>query len=269
MKEYKSYRIINGKAIWVVVNENGDIIDKNPDKEKLAYIKVSKLKGPGYSKSGIYNETNTCGICGINFNNAPGNPCRDRDKTGIPTGKWLCNNCRNKDFQKNDPNSQHNVIKSLADRRTCNQDPNSSNAKGDLYQRLTVKWKGVEDLNVLSNNYISPIDHSPDKEGKIYQTKGKIYDSVNKYWHISVINEHNAIIKGFEFTHLIVYCVSKDGRIIERIYIFPIEEVIKRTSITIYKNPSKGFWYEKYRVKDKDILKIVNDLWKEIKLLDD
>ncbi len=79
MKEYKSYRIINGKAVWVIINEKGNIIDKCPNKEKLSSVQISRLKGPGFSKSGIYNETNQCERCGINFNNAPGYPCLEYD----------------------------------------------------------------------------------------------------------------------------------------------------------------------------------------------
>ncbi len=177
------------------------------------------------------------------------------------TGKWLCNNCRNKDIQKYDPNSGNNIIKSLAGHRTGNLNPNSSTAIGNVFEELTCRWKGVKNLNKENDNYKNPIDHSPDEAGKIYQTKGKLYDPINKYWHINIINEHNAIINGFEFTHLIIYCANKDGNIIERLYIFPIEEAIKRTGIKIYKNPSKGFWYEKYRIKDKDILKKINEFY--------
>ena len=32
-------------------------------------------------------------------------------------------------------------------------------------------------------------------------------------------------------------CASKDGKIIERIYIFPLEEIEKRKGIKITKNP--------------------------------
>ena len=45
-----------------------------------------------------------------------------------------------------------------------------------------------------------------------------------------------------------MYCASKDRKDIERIYIFPMEEISKRKTITIVKNPSKGkLWYEKYK----------------------
>lgn len=69
---------------------------------------------------------------------------------------------------------------------------------------------------------------------------------------------------------MICYCASKDRKKIERIYIFPVKEVIKRTGISISKNPtnSSGIpilsWYDQYRVKDEDVINKINDIWKEI-----
>lgn len=34
--------------------------------------------------------------------------------------------------------------------------------------------------------------------------------------------KHNQIAKGFNFDVLILYCASKDGEYIERLYIFPV-----------------------------------------------
>ena len=58
---------------------------------------------------------------------------------------------------------------------------------------------------------------------------------------------------------------------IERIYIFTYEDVRKRTSIAIIKNPMNSRhtcsiipWYEKYRVTDEDELKKANEIWKKI-----
>lgn len=211
-----------------------------------------------------YNRTNTCDRCKISFEKATGHPYREYNKEGNWTGKWDCRSC----WRKYDPNSDHNVMKSLADRRTGNQNPNSSDVKGDRFQLLTCRWRStvstvpVEDLNKKLNNYHSPIDHSLDSELGIPQTRGKLYDSYNRRWLFgSFGREWNK-----KFDHEICYCASKDGKIIERLYIFPIEEIKdKRTSIGIVKNPINNIpWYEKYRVIDEKILKKVNDIWKEI-----
>ena len=64
-----------------------------------------------------------------------------------------------------------------------------------------------------------------------------------------------------KFDILIFYCISEDGKTIERIYIF-LKEEIRISSIGIYENSPKRF--EKYRATDDEILKKTNELWKEI-----
>lgn len=165
--------------------------------------------------------------------------------------------------QKYDPSSQMNIMKSLRDRRTGNlNDP--GNIFGDNCQELTCKWRGVKDLNKENDNYNSPIDHSRDSELGIIQTKGAKLSTARQglleyeRWSRAVIREHTK-----EFDYLIFYCASKDGEMIERIYIFPRFEITCRTFIGIYKNVVNG-WYEKYRVRDKEILEQVNKIWKKI-----
>jgi len=38
MTEYKSYRFIDGKVKWIIIDENGKILNKEPNKEQLKYI---------------------------------------------------------------------------------------------------------------------------------------------------------------------------------------------------------------------------------------
>lgn len=233
------------------------------------------------TKKKYYNRTNTCDKCrekGIETKLVQHtNALRERNKEGNWTGRWSCKSCWDKDYQKNDPNSTNNIIKSMRDHRTGNLDPNSNYAKGDNFEDLTSRWLGVKRLSVEYDKYsMLPLDHSPipngvsvkigdklvDLSGKIPQTKGKWYDSCNRCWSQNVENEC-----GKEFDYLIFYCVSKDGKIIERIYIFPWIEIVSSSSIGIYKNPlaSRGpFWYEEYIIKDENIIRKVNDIWKEI-----
>lgn len=58
---------------------------------------------------------------------------------------------------------------------------------------------------------------------------------------------------------MICYCASKDGKIIERIYIFSWEEILRRKSITVVKSYNYG-WHEDYRVKDEEVLNKVNKI---------
>ena len=122
-------------------------------------------------------------------------------------------------------------------------------------------------MNKKNDNYSrgTPIDHSWDSELGIIQTKGCLYSSEYRQWSQNFKNEHNQVSKGFNFDILILYCASEDGKYIERLYIFPVEQILERTKISIIKNPSKGYlWYEEYRMEDEDILKTVNEIWKDI-----
>lgn len=202
-----------------------------------------------------YNRTNTCDRCKIE-KLKPHKAYREyviKDKKDVWTGRWLCNKC---------------FLKRSTDRRTGNLDPNSEQAKGDLFEELTCKWRGVKNLNIDNDNFNSPIDHSRDPELGIIQTKGALlgerFVGILKYecWGF---NAEHEIEK--EFDHLLFYCASRDMKNIERVYIFPWEEILKRTSVCIYKNPSMSInihWYEKYRVKDELILKQINDIWTKI-----
>ncbi len=211
-----------------------------------------------------YNRTNACDRCSISFDKVSGHPLREYNKEGNWTGKWLCQNC----YQKYSSSSQGSLKKSLAGRRTGNLNTNSESAKGDLFQKLTCEWRCVKDLNIENDNYESPIDHSSDSELGIIQTKGATLRLMCKYreryycyyvWNTRWDTEYSK-----DFNNLIFYCASDNMKNIERIYIFPKEEIMKRKSIIIYKNPTREVWYEQYRIKDEKILEFVNKIWQKI-----
>lgn len=77
----------------------------------------------------------------------------------------------------------------------------------------------------------------------------------------------DTLIYGFEKTERVVKTqflfdsFPDIDQIVERIYIFPVEEILNHNNTKITINPSKGFqWYEKYRVKNEETLKIINDI---------
>lgn len=260
---YKSYRIIDGKPRWTIVDDNGDIISRNPTRDELKTLKKELYKPkptrPKTDFTGI-----KCYICGGD-NLTTKTAFSEGDEKGYRTGRWLCKKCYNK-VQNDKPDSCNNLLKSVSDRRTGNQNPDSPNAKGDLGEKLTCIWKGVDNLNDINDDYHSPIDHSPDPITRIiYQTKISWYKSTYKYWKNCLERELHK-----EFDQLIFYCISKDGKIVERIYIFPKNEIIKRTGISIYKNPTDCSgdpiipWYEKYRIIDEKIINEINEIWKKI-----
>ncbi len=219
-----------------------------------------------------YNLTNACDRCGISFDKASGHPMREYDKNGKKTEKWICSRCRAKDY--NDmPYSHSNIIKQMRSCRTGNQNPNSSNAKGDLFEELTCKWRStvstvpVENLNEKLDNYTTPIDHTRDSELGIIQTKGKFYDSEYRMWLFCGLERE----WDKKFDVIICYCASEDGKTIDRIYIIPKKETDRVKTINIVNSPmnSRGTspivpWYEKYRIKNEEAIDKINDMWKEI-----
>lgn len=208
-----------------------------------------------------YNSTNTCYRCGKNFDKIGWNyPQEERDEKGNGTGKWDCPAC----WKINDPNSENNIVKSIVDSRTGNLDPDSSKAKGNLGERLTSEWKGVKILSIEYDNYGLSLDHSPDPELGIIQTKIAWYDRKNRGWTGNFRNEYNK-----NFDYVIFYCVSENGETIECTYIIPEEEAKSKTSFRIIKYRKSGLlyengWYEKYRLKDEKEMKKINDIWKKI-----
>jgi hypothetical protein len=265
MTNYKSKRIIDGKPpIWVIVDETGKIVNKNPSKEELKdigkeprtfrdtnRIPISRLccnckSSDTYIKSKNWEQWHTCN-------------CQKKICT-----KYICMNC----YQRYDQYSHANIKKSLTDHRTGNLNPNCSDKKGDDFEELTNIWKGVKRLSIENDYYTGPLDHSPDSKGIIYQTKGKWFDSYNKLWGFG--NHKREWNK--EFDYEICYCASKNGKDIERIYEIPKKEIKdKRTGFAIYKNPMNKHgtnsiipWYEIYRIMDEEELKKVNKIWKKI-----
>lgn len=211
-----------------------------------------------------YNSTNICDNIenGIKCENilVPGKAYK-KYNNGIWTKKWLCKNCHGRREDKINPDTRNNILKSMSDRRTNNIKENN-NWKGDLFEELTHRWKGVKILSIENDCYNGPLDHSCDSEGKIYQTMGRsgtvCYDA-----EVHCFTFEREWKKNFDFE--ICYCTSNDEKIIEKMYIFPKEEIVGRTSVTIYKNPSKRIgWYEKYRFKDEEELRKVNEIWKQI-----
>lgn len=255
MTEYKSWRIIDGKPRWVIVDENEKIINKYPSKQELKGIE-KKI----YIKNIYYNDTNTCSrikdngeICGKPL--VCGNARRECNKVGVITGRWVCTNCWHR---------------TLSDSRTGNLDSNCSIAKGNKFQKLSNESKSLIDLNIENDDRHSPIDSIDPVTGLYYQTKGALYDRRSRSWHANFKSERRALSKGFKFHRLIYYCASEDGKIIDRMYEFTEEEIKNRSSIEVSKNPTDSRknpiipWYEKYRVIDEEELNKVREIWKKI-----
>lgn len=209
-----------------------------------------------------YNRANACDRCGDKL--FPHNARREFNEECNWTGKWLCNKCwYNTDYKKRS-DSTNNLMKLVSDRRTGNQNPNSPNAKGDLFEILTEIRKDVRNLNKDNDNYHEPIDHSSDSYGKIPQTRGRLYDSYKQVWSFASFERdwHK------EFHYVILYCVSEDGQVIERMYEIPKENLnpngITITKHQLRKNSNTLYWYEKFRITDEKDIKRTNEIWKKL-----
>ena len=258
MAFYKSYRYIDGKARWIIIDENGIIINKFPKKEDLkTFVYYDEIihTCPRIKEDGE--------VCGEPL--LPEKRIKEKDKEGNPAGRRICNKCYMYIYHKNENRKKEGRERYLSNRRMGKLDPNSNAYIGDKFQKLACEWKGLNDLNLENNNYQSPIDCIDILTGLKYQVKGSSYHQNYGTWNTDLRTEHNAIRKGFIFESLIFFCTNKDRKIIERIYIFPKDELINRKTIGIYKSPKKSIpWYEQYRIKDEEILKKVNQIWKGI-----
>lgn len=259
MAKYKILvKLGDQNQFWILIANDKKLI-RNPTEED---IKDAKLKS--------YSDTNICPEC-VKENKIidksilyPGNAYRRTDETGRKTKEFLCQRHGYISYQRNDINSRNNIIKALSDRRTGNL-TYSNSILGDDCQTLTCKLYGVEDLNKIYDNYEFPLDHSGHPELGLIQSKGRRYNSFSERWSFAWQQNH---FRATKFDYGIFYCISKDGKTIERIYIFPRNELIIRNGIGIDKNTTTGrgvAWYEKYRVVDKDIIDNANNLWKKIR----
>lgn len=208
-----------------------------------------------------YNDTDTCDRikedrqrCGKDFH---GKAYKEYENK-VWTRRWNCSSCYNKDrYHKGKDTTS--LIKSMRPCRMGNQNI-STNAEGNKVQELACRLYEWEDLNKKYDNYKYPLDCYDSKMESYHQVQGACYSS-DGYWPF----------RGFKdewekmFKNMYCFCFSKKWKIIERIYIFPKEEILIRTGTSIVKNPSKGkIWYDQYRVRDEEILRKANEIWKDI-----
>lgn len=253
---YKDVGIANGKPRWIIVDGHRRTINKYPSKEELKSANKWDFK---------YNDTNACYICEISFDDAIGHPLREYDEDKKKTGMWICQKCYWIMYGKRSDSAAY-LRKQLTNYRTGNQDPNSEQAKGDNSQELACRLYRWEDLNKKHDNRKSSVDCCDPKTGLYHQVQGRYYNSRNEQWPFGNFEREWKKI----FESMVCFCYSEDGKIVERIYIFPKKEIDFRKGLIIVKNPTdshsnpKISWYDKYRITDEDELKKANAIWKEI-----
>lgn len=272
MIKYKSKRIVD-RLKWVIVNEKGKVINNNPSEEELKGLKPEPRK-PYDRKTYNISKRDYITCPKIKYDKLCGNSIKDnsfpeKDEIGNKTGRRICYQCYRHDRwikEKNDPNCQNNLLKSVGDRRTGNQRQDSTNAKGDLIQKVANIWKKLVCLNEKTDNFLSPLDSIDPITGLIYQIKSLKWCIVSKKYECWMFG--GLLKEGFKkFDYMICYCLSKDRKTIERIYIFPYKEIMDITNIAVYRN-SNYHWYDKYMINENEVKivdKILSDVMMEIK----
>jgi hypothetical protein len=268
---------------WVVV-KYGKFI-RNPTREDLKDAIVK-----------YYNRTNICPTCRKEYNIGeiseltdksilyPKNAMRGVNKYGNKTGEFVCSSHWRRYYQRYDPNSSLNARKSVANRRTGNNNDLHLILSENCEYETTILF-GAEKLSDENYSYNLPLDSGPITDnisimigdklvylfGKVLQTKGSNILTMNIIKGLSYYEYERWLLSGIEgewikkFDHLIFYCITKDRKMIERIYVFPKEEIIGKQGISIIKNNSRGIgWYEKYRVTDIEFLERANRIWQKI-----
>ncbi len=267
MTKYKiKVSIEENNSFWIVVDDGRFI--RSPTQEDLKGAKITS-----------YSEDNICPICreenSITDKSIlyPRNANRDMDKNGNKIDEWVCKRHSLRNYHRYDPDSYSNIRKSMSACRIGGLQDHTR-VLGDNCEELTNKLFGVKRLSVEYDKYSQlSLDHSPipngiymtirgklvDLSGKIPLTRGRYYDPNRKCWSATSIERdwHK------EFDILVFYCVSEDGNTIERVYIIPKYEIIKRKCISACKNTCNA-WYEKYKVSEEEDLKNANKFWDEI-----
>lgn len=217
---------------------------------------------------GIWNRIPLGEVCYICGNRAES---RERDSEGIDTRRYICKEHYFKNYNRyryaddmKDSNSFVFFQKATRKVRMGNLDPNSNLGVGNNFEKLSEIYFDIDNLNVINNNYRFPIDHSKHSILGIMQTKGAFFSidvGAKGGWQIGYrTTEYKK-----QYDKMICWCASKDGKTIERGYIIPKNEIDKRRSIGIVKDPRTWpVWYEQYRITNEKELKKINEIWKQI-----
>lgn len=213
-------------------------------KSYLCYGCYFNIGKPRISK----HENTVCCKCGgkdtyIN-NNGKINWLRNYDEKGQWDRKsYLCTYCYDKRRQSL-PDSQNNLMKSIANCRTGNVSIYDEKGKGIIGQAVAAKTLKIEDLNIKMDNFIYAIDLGRHCEHGYIEVKTRTLK--NGKWSIRSYQMR-------DFDNILILCMDtyEPWKDVERVYIIPWAEAIKRSGLTIVRDPSRDVWYYEFRVDEK------------------
>lgn len=148
----------------------------------------------------------------------------------------ICVDC----YQLYDPKSSHNKRKSETKSRTGHVNIEDESGKGLIGEAVIAKVRGLEIVAIKLDNFRSKFDLTVDVKYGHIQSKLKLpyYGD----WYISFGMEHN-------FHTLLVLCIDKYMKNIERIYVIPEEELYGIKTLRILENNNSK--WEKFRIDEK------------------
>jgi hypothetical protein len=96
MTIYKSKRIVDGKLQWVIIDKDGNVVNRNPRKDELKclelYVWTKRYHGCDYNENDKCDNIKSDGKrCSNNFHGKAFKKYLD----GKPTDKWICSECYN------------------------------------------------------------------------------------------------------------------------------------------------------------------------------
>lgn len=224
---YKIFKIsgVGEKPRWVIVGEDGFIINKSPTKEELKSAKKWDFK---------YNSTETCYRCGERFDKVPGNPYREKDKDGKWLGIWVCKNC----WEKYSSNSFSNKQKLEADCRNGHLDSNSNTGIGYITAILVKKFLNIEDCFDITDNFNYPkYDMIEHEDWGLVDAKGSSLITINDYLYHSFSIHKNKKADFF-------FCIGfdKDRKHVISVFIIPNEKNVGKLNDIVVPYDRNSKW---------------------------
>lgn len=194
----------------------------------------------GKSRNRVDHSNTICCICGSN--KTSGSWLRYRDKNGNWDYKsYQCTKCYSEILNKL-PDSYQNFNKLLRKCRSGTFSIKDNMGKGYIGEFVLAKVRGLENINVATDNYHSKFDLR-DMEYGLVQSKFRVLNSGK--WVVRLGMDHN-------FDTIIALCLSEDMTMVERVYLIPEGETYGLTNLTFYKDtPRRLSKWEKFRIDER------------------
>lgn len=216
MIEYSSYRIIGKKPRLVIVDENGNIINKNPSKEELKGLEEEPYK---VNTKKEYTDSELLNYLKIFY---------DKNKR-IPTRRDFENNskypgCNTYVRHFGGWNDALKLLGLDIDTTTKQNILQSTNHKGRLFEIRVIDAFTNKPIDLSGDNHGSPCDGIC-PNGKIYDAKSaRLYE--DKYWPFIIKNKYKEEIELFylgafnKYYTELLYVWRIPGEIVEDNYFY-------------------------------------------------